>query len=50
MNPANYQNPLIRFDFPSHFGTQPAIAGIYFARIQRAPDVPIIQPPRAATT
>jgi hypothetical protein len=38
VNSVNYQNPLIRFDFPSHFGTQPAIACIYFARIQRAPE------------
>jgi hypothetical protein len=38
VNSTNYQNPLIGFDFPSHFGTQPAVARIYFARIQRAPE------------
>jgi hypothetical protein len=35
---ANYQNALIGFDFSSHFGTQPAGARIYFARLQRAPE------------
>jgi hypothetical protein len=35
---ANYQNSLIGFDFPSHFGTQSAVASIYFARFQRAPE------------
>jgi len=34
----NYQNPMIGFDFPSHFGLQPAVACIYFARLQRAPE------------
>jgi hypothetical protein len=38
VNSANYQNSLIRFDFPSYFGTQPAVARIYFARFQRAPE------------
>jgi len=38
VNSANYQNPLIGFDFPSDVSTQPAIARIYFARIQRAPE------------
>jgi hypothetical protein len=38
MNSANYQDPLIGFDFPSHFGTQSAIACVYFARFQRAPE------------
>jgi hypothetical protein len=38
VNSANYQDPLIGFDFPSYFGPQPAIARIYFARIQRAPE------------
>jgi hypothetical protein len=38
VNSANYQNPLVGFDFPSHFGPQPAIARIYFARFQRAPE------------
>jgi len=38
MNSANYQNPLIGFDFPFHLGTQPARARIYFARFQRAPE------------
>ncbi|MGA8539845.1 MAG: hypothetical protein WB566_10120 [Terriglobales bacterium] len=35
---ANYQNPLIGFDFPSYFGAQAAVARIYFARFQRAPE------------
>ncbi|MGA6988235.1 MAG: hypothetical protein WBZ01_19400 [Terriglobales bacterium] len=38
VNSANYQDPLIRFDLPSHLSTQPAVARIYFARIQRAPE------------
>jgi hypothetical protein len=38
VNSANDQNPLIGFDFPSYFGPQPAVARIYFARIQRAPE------------
>jgi hypothetical protein len=38
VNSANYQNPLIGFDLPSYVGTQPAVARIYFARIQRAPE------------
>jgi hypothetical protein len=38
MNSVNYQNPLIGFNFPSHFGTQPAVARIYLARFQRAPE------------
>src|SRR5713101_3592675 len=35
---ANHQNSLIGFDFSSNFGTQPAVACIYFARFQRAPE------------
>jgi hypothetical protein len=38
MNSANYQDSLIGFDFPSYFGTQPAVARVYFARFQRAPE------------
>src|SRR5260370_36753001 len=38
VNSANNQNPLIGFDFPSHLGTHPAVARIYFARFQRAPE------------
>jgi hypothetical protein len=38
VNSANYQNPLIGLDFPSDVSTQSAIARIYFARIQRAPE------------
>jgi hypothetical protein len=38
VNSANYQNSLIGFDFPSYIGTQPAVARIDFARIQRAPE------------
>jgi len=38
VNPANYQDPLIGFDFASYVGTQAAVASIDFARIQRAPE------------
>jgi len=38
MNPANYQDALIGFDFASNVGAQAAVAGIDFARIQRAPE------------
>jgi hypothetical protein len=38
VNSANYQNSLIDFDLPSYLSTQPAVARIYFARIQRAPE------------
>jgi hypothetical protein len=38
VNSANYQNPLVGFDFLPDIGTQPTVACIYFARIQRAPE------------
>jgi len=38
VNSANYQDALIGFDFASYVGTQAAVAGIDFARIQRAPE------------
>jgi hypothetical protein len=38
VNSANDQDPLIGFDLPSHLSTQPVVARIYFARIQRAPE------------
>ena len=38
VNFCNYQNPTIGFDFPYHFGKQPTVACIYFARFQRAPE------------
>jgi hypothetical protein len=38
VNSANYEDSLIGFDFPSHFGTQSAVARVYFARLQRAPE------------
>ena len=38
VNFANYENSVIRFDFPPHISTQLSVARVYFARFQRAPE------------
>jgi hypothetical protein len=38
VNSANDQDPLVGLDFALDVGTQPAVARIYFARLQRAPE------------